>query len=203
MQAWVPPHGPRPAQLWTRDSTPPVRSAAAWLSISRAHASASSTQSVTRACVSIRVDHVEHRLHVRPLSTKKHGALGIVLNQRCRSLRRTSNVSGTERGMLEPKKSFEQAEVGITNKQTNKQTIGCVILNVRLILTVRLKREGFELLFFKIEDNLRCAPLCGLDCILNAITSCGSNSCSALLHYVTEEATTRISLCLYSSKSKC
>jgi hypothetical protein len=36
------------------------------------------------------------------------------------------------------------------NKQTtNKKIIGCVILNVRLILTMRLKRKGFELLFFK------------------------------------------------------
>jgi hypothetical protein len=72
---------------------------------------------------------------------------------------------------------------------------------VRLILTMRLKREGFGLLFFKIEDDLRCAPLCGLDCVLNAITLWGSNSRSALLHYMTEEATTQISLCLYGSKS--
>jgi hypothetical protein len=42
------------------------------------------------------------------LSTKKRGALGIVLYQRCRSLRRTSNVSGTGREMLELKESFER-----------------------------------------------------------------------------------------------
>jgi hypothetical protein len=50
--------------------------------------------------------------------------------------------------MLEPKKSFEWRKLEYqTNKQTNKT--GCVILYVWLIQTVRLKREYFELLFFR------------------------------------------------------
>jgi hypothetical protein len=81
------------------------------------------------------------------LSTEKRGALGIVVNRRCWLLRRTSNVSETEHEMLESKESFERVEIEITNKQTNKT--GCVILYVRLILTVTLKHEYFRLLFFR------------------------------------------------------
>jgi hypothetical protein len=58
-------------------------------------------------------DRLTWILHVGPdmlnqhlLSTKKRGAPGIVVNRRCRSLRRTSNVSETERKMLKSKESF-------------------------------------------------------------------------------------------------
>jgi hypothetical protein len=80
--------------------------------------------------------------------------------------------------MLEPKKSFEQAEIGITNKQQINKYCAC---NPVRVADPDYETEAQSLWapVLQIEDDLRCALLCGLDCVLNVITSLGSNSRSA------------------------
>jgi hypothetical protein len=114
----------------------------------------------------------------RPLSTEKCGAPGIVVNRRCRSLRRTSNVGGTERGMLKSKEILRTAEIGITNKQTTNKYWLCDLVRAA-DPDYETKARILRAPVLQIENDLRCAPLCGLDCVLNVITSVGSNSRSA------------------------